>query len=390
MKTQRIRRLQQEMARREMDAAVLMQPRDLYYYSGTAQPCNLIIPRQGDPVLLVRRGESFVARETWLAYERGGGPRHVLQHLKRMGVTRGALGLEFDTVLYGLMNRMISALDAFACVDVSPLLLAQRMVKDAEERELIREATRRFDQSHETILKSLRPGMREVDLSACMADTYIRSRSEQMIFIRRWDDWLVPFGTIAGGENLTRISGHAHTVTGVGLGPALPWGPSERVLQEGDLVVVDNPCNYQGYHSDNTRTYVLGRATPRQKELYDSVRALQDAVLERIRPGVTAREAYDFAAHRASHMGYGDYFQGYGDSQGKYVGHGIGLEIDEPPVLDPVTDTPLVPGMVLAVECKFIIPGEGAVMLEDTLAVTETGFEIFSSADRGLAEVPCS
>lgn len=387
MKTQRIRKLQQQMQRQDIDAAVIMQPRDLFYYTQTAQPCNLVVPARGAPALLVRRGAEFVRRETWMpAYEKGGGPKQILKHLQQRGITRGRIGLEFDTVPYGLVQRLSETLCGFVPVNISGLILEQRMIKDADEIGLIRKATERFDRAHAVICSCLRPGLREIDLGGRIAAELLPRETEQVLFIRRWDDWLQPMGTIAGGENLTRISGHAHTVTGVGLGPALPWGPSTRELQPGDLVVIDNPLNYRGYHSDNTRTYVVGKATARQREIYRDVLSVQDDALACIRPGMRVNALYAEVAGRVQRLGYADYFQGFGDSRGQYLGHGVGLELDEPPVLDGRTSTTIAAGMVLAVECKFIIPDFGAVFIEDTVVVEDHGAVILSRAGRELAE----
>ena len=166
----------------------------------------------------------------------------------------------------------------------------------------------------------------------------------------------------------------------------MPWGPSDRMMQTGDLVVVDNPLNFRGYHSDNARTYVVGKATPRQKEIYRDVLAVQDSALAQIRPGLPVNELYAHAADQVAALGYTDYFQGFGDSQGSYLGHGVGLELDELPVLDGRTTLPLQENMVLAVECKFIIPDFGAVFIEDTVVVEANGARILSRADRGLRE----
>jgi Xaa-Pro aminopeptidase len=388
LKIQRIQELQQRMKTKEIDAAIIMQPRDLYYYSGTSQPCNLIIPQKGDPLLLVRRAESFVRQETWISlYEKGGGTGRTLEHLQKSGFHKGVLGMELDVIPYALVNKMASAFDQFSLVDITPLILEQRMVKDPDEIQLIREATHRFDMAHQTILKTLRHGISEVELGSRIADVLIRNQTEQIIFIRRWDDWLQSMGTIASGENLVRISGHAHTVTGVGLGPALPWGPSNRLIQEGDLVVVDNPLNYRGYHSDNTRTYVVGKASRKQRNIYQDLLVLQDAALKQIRLGLPINELFEYTLDKVKDLGYEEYFQGYGASQGQYLGHGVGLELDEMPVVGPRTTLPLQAGMVLAVECKFIIPDFGAVFIEDTVVVQEDGSEIFSQEDRNLAEV---
>jgi Xaa-Pro aminopeptidase len=391
LKPHRIREFQKKLLHQDIAAAIIMQPRDLFYYSGTSQPCNLIIPQKGDPLLLVRRGESFVQNETWIAsYEKGGGPRQILEHLKKMGISRGGIGMEFDVIPYGLVRRMETTLDEYTLVDISPFILEQRMVKDEDEIRLIQEATNRFDLAHEVVLKNLRPGISEVELGSKIAKTLIRHETEQIIFIRRWDDWLQPTGTIASGENLVRISGHAHTVTGVGLGPALPWGPSGRTIQKGDLMVIDNPLNYRGYHSDNTRTYVAGEASPKQKEIYQDLLEVQDTALSAIRPGLPVNELFACAMDKVTQLGYDDYFQGYGGSQGKYLGHGVGLELDELPVIDARTSIPIAENMILAVECKFIIPNFGAVFIEDTIIVTERGAHILSKSGRGLAEVDSS
>jgi len=383
----RIRALQKNMAKNKIDAAVIMQPRDLYYYSGTCQPCNLIIPQRGDPLLLVRRAESFVRRETWIRLvEKSAGPRQIPEHLKKMGIGHGVIGLELDAVPYALVHRMATVMENYSITDVSPLILSQRMTKDADEIRRISEATRRFDMAHQVVLETLHPGMTEVELGGRIAALLIPQQTEQVLFIRRWDDWLQPMGTIASGENLVRISGHAHTVTGVGLGPALPWGPSDRVIEEGDLVVIDNPLNYRGYHSDNTRTYVAGKAAPRQREIYGDLLEVQDTAVSEIRPGLPVNELFEKISDKVGVMGYTDYFQGYGDSQGKYIGHGIGLELDEPPVIDSRTSVPIAEKMVLAIECKFIIPEFGAVFIEDTVVVTDRGAHILSASDRRLAE----
>ncbi len=387
MKLHRIHSLQRKLSENGIDAAIILQHRDLFYYSGTAQPCNLIVPQKGAPLLLVRRGESFVREETWIEpYEMGGSPKQMARKLGELGISHGTLGVEFDTVPYGLIQRMAAAFPAFTLADVSPLIMEQRAVKDPDEIQLLREACARFDLMHEAAQRSIRAGMTELELSAVLADVQIRNQVEQRVFIRRWDDWLQPTGAIASGENLHRISGHAHTVTGVGLSTALPWGASDREICENDLIVVDSPINYKGYHADNARTYVAGRATPRRRDTYRDLMEVQSAALGAIRAGIPVQEVFEIGMEKVRNLGFADFFQGFGDSQGQYLGHGIGLEVDEPPVIDPRTSTPILKDMVLAVESKFIIPDFGAVFIEDTVHVTEGGYEILTRSSRDLAE----
>ena len=146
------------MQQKDIDAAVIMQPRDLFYYSRTSQPCNLVVPARGEPILLVRRGAAFVQQETCLPnFEKGGGPRQILAHLKKCGIQGGQVGLEFDIVPHGLIRRLADTLSAYSLVDISPLILHQRMIKDADEIRYIHKATGRFDTAHETIAAAPAP-----------------------------------------------------------------------------------------------------------------------------------------------------------------------------------------------------------------------------------------
>jgi len=388
MSKHRIQKLQEMMRADNISAAIIIQPRDLYYYTGTSQPCNLVVPHTGDPVLFVRRAEDFVRTETWIEdVQTGGSPKQLLKSLHEMGISSGVLGIEGDIVVANLYLKLRDAFSDYSLKDISPLVLTQRMIKEPGEIELVKGASHRFDLAHETILRTLRPGMSEVELGGRLAEVLFAHETEQVLFIRRWDDWLQPAGTIVSGENLYQISGHAMTVTGVGLSPAMPWGPSSRRFKKGDLVVVDNPLNYRGYHSDNTRTYVVGKASNRQKEVYGAVRELQDYALAQIRPGIWIDEVYRLVIRKVTELGYEEYFQGYGKQRGQYLGHGVGLELDELPVLSGRTHLKFEKNMVLAVECKFIIPDFGAVFLEDTVVIEEKGCQILSSSERDLFEV---
>ncbi|MFC1859863.1 M24 family metallopeptidase, partial [Thermodesulfobacteriota bacterium] len=135
------------------------------------------------------------------------------------------------------------------------------------------------------------------------------------------------------------------------------------------------------------RTYVVGKADQKQHDIYRDILEVQNDALKEIRPGVPVNELFEFASDKVKSLGYAEYFQGYGASQGQYLGHGVGLELDELPVLDSRTTHPLQVNMVLAVECKLIIPEFGAVFIEDTVIVREEGAEILSQTDRNLAEV---
>jgi Xaa-Pro dipeptidase len=204
---------------------------------------------------------------------------------------------------------------------------------------------------------------------------------------RRWDAALQPEGAIASGPLLATMSGGPITVSGVGLTAATPFGASTRRLERGDLLNIDLGVNVRGYHGDLARTYVLGEPSDEIVRLAGIVRELEDALLAELRPGVSAASVYRRGIWLAQELGVADVFQGHSGTYGPYVGHGIGLELDEPPVFGPRDETTLAAGMVLAVEPKLISPAFGAVNLEDDVVVTADGCELLGSVPRSVFAV---
>ena len=147
-------------------------------------------------------------------------------------------------------------------------------------------------------------------------------------------------------------------------------------MRAGDLVNIDVGLDLAGYHADMARTYVVKAASDAVIERAVQVRAIEDACLAAIWPGATAGDVYAAGLNVARAAGVEDVFQGYDGTHGPYVGHGIGLELDEPPVLGPGAATELQTGMVLAIEPKLISPAFGAVNLEDDVVVTADGWEL--------------
>lgn len=382
--------LQNAMQRLGIDLAVVMQPRDVYYYTGTAQPCNLVVPSTGMPVLFVRRAMEFVRAESFLPSEQilsGAGIGDIREFISKLDFPVRTVGLTLDAVPAAIYLKLQQCAEDALVVNLSPIILEQRLCKDEGELEAIRRAAGLFADVHETMMNHLRPGISEIELSAQVLASVRRHEGESIIRNRRWDCSLPPDGLVVSSPNMWRISGHAMTVTGVGLSPALAWGASQSVIKRGDLVMVDIGLNLYGYHADIARTYVVGRADSEQKEVFQQVKEIQDAVISKIKPGVLVNELFESALAKAEELKVAHYFQGYGTMQGSYVGHGLGLELDEPPTIAPGSEMELRAGMVLAIEPKLIIPQWGAIDLEDDVIVTENGCELISPVPRELFEV---
>ena len=385
----RLDRFAARLADAGFHAAMVSSPRDLLYLTGSAQPCNLLVAPGAEPLLCARRFGALVREEVpFLSVVDDAGLTSIRHRLSELGLDKGNIGLALDVVPARIARRVEAELPRASVLDYSPVILSQRAVKDSGEIDAIREAASMFTAAHEAILAHAAPGVAEHELSGDVARALRRAGHEGHVFYRRWDAALQPEGLLVSGENLARMSGHSHTITGVGLSRGLPFGASDRVLREGDLLVIDVGLNRGGYHADIARTYALGHVEDHVAELAEAMAEAFEACRAAACPGVSAEVLYELAVGVCQAHGLEEYFQGYGRERGQYVGHGVGLELDEPPVLGAGVRTALQAGMTLALEPKVISPAFGGVVVEDTVVVTAGGGERLGPVPPQLFLVP--
>ena len=229
-----------------------------------------------------------------------------------------------------------------------------RKIKSPEELDRMERAERIGDEAFSYILNELKPGVTELQIAAKL-EYFMRSH---------------------GAEGTS-----FDTIVASGYHSAMPHAvPTEKPLENGDFVTMDFGCRYQGYCSDMTRTVVIGKADPRQKEIYQIVLEAQQAALEGLRPGMTGTEGDRLARDVIEKAGYGEYF-GHG------LGHSVGLEIHEKPALSTRDETVLLPGMIETVEPGIYIPGFGGVRIEDMVVLTETGIRNLTTSPKELIEL---
>jgi len=175
---------------------------------------------------------------------------------------------------------------------------------------------------------------------------------------------------------------------GVGLSPAVPAGPSRRAIGRGETVVVDIPTLVDGYHADQTRTYCLGEAGKAIHALYDDLQAVADHLIGSIRPGMTGRDVYRMARRKADDLGRSGEFMSFGGGKAsRILGHGIGLELNEPPILSEHDASSIPEGCVVALDMHMMTEGGSVVKLEDMVLVGRGGNEILTRTPRRLFEV---
>jgi len=275
----------------------------------------------------------------------------IAQSLRALRVKR--LGFEASALTWETYQRLKEHLSRVTLVPLTSEISGLRAVKEPAEIEKIRKAIQIASESFLDTLPRLKPGVHEKT-----AGDFLEFRMKQR-----------------GGE-----SSSFPVIVASGPRAALPHGkPSDKGMEKGETVVVDFGVCHQGYHSDETKTLILGRPDPRQKKVYDLVRKAQEKAIRATRPGVNVRSIDRAAREVISRAGYGKFF-GHG------TGHGIGLAVHEPPTLSPRGSGVVEAGMIFSVEPGVYLPGWGGVRLEDLVLVTEGGCEVLTYLSKDLKD----
>ncbi|WP_313893823.1 Xaa-Pro peptidase family protein [Psychrobacillus sp.] len=270
------------------------------------------------------------------------------QQVAEMGIK--TLGFEKDNVTYSEFELYEKAVVA-KLVPVSGLVEKIRLIKTEEEINIIKSACRIADQAFEHIITYIKPGLTELEVS-----------NELEFFMRK----------------LGATSSSFDTIVASGVRSALPHGvASEKVIENGDFVTLDFGAYFNGYISDMTRTVAVGEPSEQLKEIYQVVLDSQLLALEKVKPGMTGKEADAIARDYIASKGYGEAF-------GHSLGHGIGLEVHEGPGLSFRSDITLEPGMIITIEPGIYLPNIGGVRIEDDAIVTENGLEKLTHSTKEL------
>jgi len=383
----RLEALRAALAGDGLDAALIVQHTDLAYFSGTNQQAHLVVPAAGDPVLLVRRvlerarAESPLERIEPLRSLGG-----LSAALASAGIENGAtIGLELDVLPARLFLGYQRRLSDHQLGDCSPAVRRVRARKSDWELARMRAAAEQVRQGAEAVPGLLRAGTLESQVQL-EVERVLRLAGHQGQLRFRGFNQEMHYGQVLAGPS-GAVPGYSDSpLCGPGPNPVLGKGPDGHVLAPGDPVIADLVGGHDGWLADQTRTFGVGRVDADLRAAHDCAVSILRAVEAEIRPGTPASSLYDLAEGIALDAGLDDHFMGAGAQRVRFLGHGVGMEIDELPVLAPGFDEPLEPGNVIAVEPKFVFPGRGAVGIENMYAVTADGFETMTTAPEELIE----
>jgi Xaa-Pro dipeptidase len=381
----RIGRLQTALGGDGLDAAIIVQHADLAYFSGTNQQAHLVVPARGEPVLLVRRvlerarSESAVERIEPLRSLSGLAPA-----LEAAGLTAGAtVGLELDVLPAQAYLGYGRRLPGIELGDCTAAVRSVRAVKSEWDVEQMRRASEQVRVGAAAVPALIGAGVSEADVQLEVERVMRKAGHQGQLRFRGFNQEM-HYGQILGGPS-GAVAGYSDSpLCGPGPNPALGKGPDGYVLQRGDTLIADLVGGHEGWLSDQTRTFAVGRPPADMAGAYDVAVAIMRTVETELAPGAVPSQLFDLAERMAGQAGLGEHFMGAGAERVRFLGHGVGMEIDELPILAPGFDEPLVEGNVVAIEPKFVFPGRGAVGIENLYAVTASGFETLTTAPEEL------
>jgi Xaa-Pro aminopeptidase len=355
----RLEKLRAQLPGHGVPGVLIMEPLNVGYLSGFTGSTAALVVLQDRAVFITDSRYAIQAEKECPAFElaitqsSAGYADTIAERVKQLGVPQ--VGVEGDHLTVVQFEQLKEKLDGIELRPLSNLVGSLRRVKDAGEIGCIRSACGIVDRAFDFLLDLVRPGM-----------------TERMVAVE-----LEYFMRKAGSEEEA-----FHTIVASGPRSALPHGrASDRALGAGDFITFDYGASVGGYHSDITRTIVLGSADARQREVYHVVLEAQQAALAAIRAGVEGKAVDSVARDLIAARGYGENF-GHG------LGHGLGRSIHDHAALSQRSDVTLQPGMVVTVEPGIYIDGWGGVRIEDDVVVTEEGCEILTHAPKRLIELP--
>jgi Xaa-Pro dipeptidase len=363
MNPQRLQRLTQEILAHGLDGIALVPGPNMVYISGihshlSERPIVLFIPADDDPAIIIPTLEAVKARDAGVPQERifewsdeQGYTEAFQQACAHLGISDYLLGVEalhMRVLELELLQRYAPGL---TITHAEPVMTALRIIKDDAEIAAMVRATRVAENAMLRTMPRIKIGMTEKRVASMLTQALLESGADA-----------IAFGPIvSAGPN----SASPHAV------------PTDRPLQSGDMLVVDWGAYVDGYPSDITRTFALGKVDPELERVYQVVRLANEQGKAAARPAASGHDIDQAAREVIEDAGYGNFFI-------HRTGHGLGLEVHEPPYIMAGNNVPLDVGNVLTVEPGVYLPGRGGVRIEDNLVITTAGHRCLTTLSRDL------
>jgi Xaa-Pro dipeptidase len=381
----RIRTLKSHMDEHGMGAAFLTHKPDIYYFSGTAQDAWLYVPVDDEPVLFVKRYLPRARRET--------GIRHVvpIDSVTRIpdrvkdfySVPARSIGLAFDVVPVRDFTFFHTLFAPAVFEDATPLIMACRSIKSDWEISQLEAAARLSEDTFAFICENMVPG--ESEIAFCgRIEAFARANGHSgKLLVRHYRAEGFAHHLLSGSSG--GLGGALDSpLSGAGTCSAYPFGAGHKLIQKNEPVLMDLGTMVNGYHMDETRMLVMGKMPARAEDAGQAAIDILYHVKEIMVPGTPVGQVFAAAVDRAEKLGLGAHFLGLPELKSRFIGHGIGLELVEEPILARGRQTELAPGMVFAVEPKCIFQDQFAAGIESVIHVTAKGSRFLSLTENRM------
>lgn len=371
------------MAQQGIDAALIACNVNLIYTYGRVVSGYLYLPLNDFARLFVKRPNTIEGEHVMSIRK----PEQLPDLIKECGLPLPQkLMLEGDELSFREYNRLAACFPETKVVSCGSSLIRQaRATKTEMEIEFFRRSGVAHAKAYEQIPSVYRPGMTDLQLSIEI-ERLMRLEGCLGIFRVFGQSMEIFMGSLLAGDNAATPSPYDFALGGEGLDPSLPGGANGTLLQPGQSLMVDMGGNFYGYMCDMSRVYSIGKLSEQAYAAHQTCLEIQEAVSSMAKPGVICEDLYNKAIEMVTKAGFADYFMGVGQ-KAKFIGHGIGLEINEAPVIAPRIRQELEPGMVFALEPKIVLPGVGPLGIENSWVVTAEGLEKLTTAPEEIIEL---
>jgi len=386
----RCKKLQDYMLEDGLDAIIIIQNADLFYFTGTVQSGNLYIPAKGQPIYMVRKDASRARMESGLREVLAfGSMKDIPGILADYGYPEPKrIGLELDVLPVNFFERYRKIYPTAQYCDATPLIRRVRMIKSHYEIHLMQDAADQVDRVYNRAKEVIRAGATDLEVAAELEFTARKDGHQGLVRMRGFNSELFYAQIFSGTDSA--VPAYPDTpLGGLGLNPSFGQSAGLKRIEANEPIIVDFAGCVDGYLSDQTRVFAIGGVSDRMRKAYDDMLRVQKRMTEIAVPGASWSAVYEECLALALELGYADSFMGAKGSQVSFIGHGLGIEIDEYPfIARGFKDMNLEVGMAFAFEPKVVFPGEGAIGIENTFYLSQDGLKQLTHSNEDLVILP--
>jgi len=367
-------KIREQLIHEKVDACLLSTTVNILYANGSIFSGYYYIPVEGEPLLFVKRPVGLKGEH--IHYIRK--PEQIPEILTKRGIKKpGRLMLEGDEMGHSEWLRLQACFSESELINGTAALRTVRSIKTDYEVSLIRASAIAHVKAYKRIPEIYRPGM--TDMSFAIEIEYIMRHEGNQGLFRTFGDMDAFMGSVLAGDNAEVASPYDFALGGAGT-VFNPIGAAGHLLKSGESIMIDMCGNFSGYLDDLSRTFSIGKLTEKAYKAHQVSIDIQNYLQETMKEGAVCEDLYEMSLKIAENAGLADCYMGL-TQQAKFVGHGVGLVINELPVLAMRSKEILKPNMTIAIEPKFVIKGVGAVGVEDTYLVGKNQSERLTMLD---------